>query len=224
MPTTTPPSSYPLGYYILLRSSTYWSRLPTYPTYTSRAMPSTMRSSRLESPRIQRRDSSPRSASKRRPKLLRAAATEPSITTSNASRNALATPQACGRATELLNRVAIVSGSPPESAMRSVSPLSSRSPMYDRQGDVPGSPSSQEEAFDGAHAHHRKLPAVHIRSRSPSPPFFLLGCYWYYHFSYPSFIWLTSLATCQIRADISAFPASTCMKYPLKKKKTRRPR
>jgi hypothetical protein len=54
-----------------------------------------------------RRDSSPHNTSRRRPKLLRACATEPSITASNASCGALATPDSTRRATELLNRVAV---------------------------------------------------------------------------------------------------------------------
>ncbi|KAK4127708.1 hypothetical protein N657DRAFT_223797 [Parathielavia appendiculata] len=79
---------------------------------------------------MQRRDSSERSFSTRRPRLLRATATEPSITTSNASPNALAT-QPGRRASELLSRVAFVSGSPPDSVLRSASMLSTRSSMYD---------------------------------------------------------------------------------------------
>lgn len=55
----------------------------------------------------------------RRPRLLRSSATEPSLTASTASRNALATPQSSRRATDLLNQVAY-SGSPPNCA----SPLS----------------------------------------------------------------------------------------------------
>ncbi|KAK1770574.1 hypothetical protein QBC33DRAFT_272286 [Phialemonium atrogriseum] len=107
-----------------------------------------------DSRRMQRRDSSPRSSSKRRPKLLRAVATEPSITPSNASRNALASSHSCGRATDLLNRVAYISGSPPDSVTRSASPLSARSPMYDRQGDLSSSPSSHSEGFENDHPHH----------------------------------------------------------------------
>ncbi|KAJ0117655.1 hypothetical protein N8I77_009159 [Diaporthe amygdali] len=73
----------------------------------------------------QRRDSS-RSSVSRRPRLLRSSATEPSITPSTASRNALATPGTSRRATDLLNQVAI-STSPPNSS----SPLSQSPTMYD---------------------------------------------------------------------------------------------
>lgn len=117
-----------------------------------------MGSASIDPRRMQRRDSSPRCSSKRRPKLLRAAATEPSITTSNACRNALAN-QSCGRATDLLNRVAYVSGSPPDSAIRSASPLSARAPMYDRidrQTDLSTSPSNHSEgAFEEDHPRDR---------------------------------------------------------------------
>ncbi|KUI58839.1 hypothetical protein VP1G_06117 [Cytospora mali] len=74
---------------------------------------------------MQRRDSS-RSTGGRRPRLLRSSATEPSITTSTASRNALATPGSSRRATDLLNQVAI-SGSPPAPS----SPLSQSPTLYD---------------------------------------------------------------------------------------------
>ncbi|KAI3400177.1 hypothetical protein diail_4062 [Diaporthe ilicicola] len=74
---------------------------------------------------VQRRDSS-RSSGSRRPRLLRSSATEPSITPSTASRNALATPGTSRRATDLLNQVA-VSTSPPNSS----SPLSQSPTMYD---------------------------------------------------------------------------------------------
>ncbi|KAK4203669.1 hypothetical protein QBC40DRAFT_16714 [Triangularia verruculosa] len=92
--------------------------------------------------RMQRRDSSDRSASKRRPRLLRASATEPSITTSNASRNALCS-QSNRRATDLLTR-AFVSGSPPGST----SPLTVRPSMFDsvdRQQELSVSPVSQPD-------------------------------------------------------------------------------
>ncbi|KAK4229863.1 hypothetical protein QBC38DRAFT_358520 [Podospora fimiseda] len=101
------------------------------------------------SARMERRDSSDRNASKRRPRLLRASATEPSITTSNASRDALAN-ESSRRATELLTR-AFVSGSPPDSVLRSTSPISLRSSMFDtldRQGELSSSPVSQPDAFD----------------------------------------------------------------------------
>ncbi|KAK4656555.1 hypothetical protein QC762_205300 [Podospora pseudocomata] len=94
--------------------------------------------------RMQRRDSSDRSASKRRPRLLRATATEPSITTSNASRNALCSQS--NRATDLLTR-AFVSGSPPGSS----SPISVRPSMFDsvdRQQQLSVSPVSQPDSYD----------------------------------------------------------------------------
>ncbi|KAI2623262.1 hypothetical protein GGR54DRAFT_44453 [Hypoxylon sp. NC1633] len=66
---------------------------------------------------VPRRESSPRpkNAERRRPRLLRACATEPSITTSNASKGVLTSPNASRRATELLSRVAVsnASSSPP---------------------------------------------------------------------------------------------------------------
>ncbi|KAK3945022.1 hypothetical protein QBC46DRAFT_131931 [Diplogelasinospora grovesii] len=101
---------------------------------------------------MQRRDSSTRSSSKRRPRLLRSSVTEPSITTSNASRNSLACSGSSRRATDLLSRVAFISGSPPESVIRSSSPMSAgRTPMYDsmgRQGELSSSPVSQSGSFD----------------------------------------------------------------------------
>ncbi|OHE93343.1 hypothetical protein CORC01_11352 [Colletotrichum orchidophilum] len=64
---------------------------------------------------VRRRESSPRPDRRRRPRLLRASATEPTITTtSNASRGAISSPQSSQRATELLSRVAVCSGHPPE--------------------------------------------------------------------------------------------------------------
>ncbi|KAL2119140.1 hypothetical protein VTJ04DRAFT_6100 [Mycothermus thermophilus] len=89
-----------------------------------------------------RRDSSDRSISARMPRLLRATATEPTITTSTASPNALAT-QPGRRASELLSRVAFVSGSPPD-AFRRTSMFDS----VDRQTDLSCSPVSQPETFD----------------------------------------------------------------------------
>lgn len=68
---------------------------------------------------MSRRDSIRSNSGGRRPRLLRSSATEPSLTASTASRNALATPQSSRRATDLLNQVAY-SGSPPNCA----SPLS----------------------------------------------------------------------------------------------------
>lgn len=88
----------------------------------------TMPSPTAESRRVgmQRRDSSRSNSGGRRPRLVRSSATEPSITASTASRNALANPQSSRRATDLLNQIAI-SGSPPNSA----SPLSQSPTMYD---------------------------------------------------------------------------------------------
>jgi hypothetical protein len=102
-----------------------------------------------ESRRQPRRDSSTRSSSRRRPRLLRAAVTEPSITTSNASRNALANSQSSRRATDLLSRVAVISGSPPD--------VSSRTPMFDRvdrPSDPSSSPVNESDGFDSVMPHH----------------------------------------------------------------------
>ncbi|KAK4219386.1 hypothetical protein QBC37DRAFT_134887 [Rhypophila decipiens] len=104
-----------------------------------------------ETRRMQRRDSSTRSSSQRRPRLLRATATEPSIATSNASRNALTNCQSSRRATELLSRVAFISGSPPDSVTRSTSPLSTRTSMFDGQSDMSLSPVSHSDGFDDIH-------------------------------------------------------------------------
>ncbi|KAK4453603.1 hypothetical protein QBC34DRAFT_188733 [Podospora aff. communis PSN243] len=109
-----------------------------------------------ESRPMSRRDSSTRSNSSRRPRLLRASATEPSITTSNACRNALASSQSSRRATELLSRVAFVSGSPPDSVIRSSSPMSARASMYDsvdRQSELSSSPVSHPDGFDELRHH-----------------------------------------------------------------------
>ncbi|KAK5662745.1 hypothetical protein OQA88_6152 [Cercophora sp. LCS_1] len=106
-----------------------------------------------ESRPMSRRDSSARSSSKRRPRLLRAAATEPSITTSNARGNSLASSQS-RRATDLLSRVAFISGSPPDSVIRSPSPLSTRTAMFDnadRRSELSSSPISQPDSFDELH-------------------------------------------------------------------------
>jgi hypothetical protein len=121
-----------------------------------------------DSGRMQRRDSSDRSAGIRRPRLLRASATEVSITTSNASRNALAT-QPGRRATELLSRVAFVSGSPPDSVLRSTSLLSSRTPMFDsvdRQSSLSTSPVSQPDAFLDMHPHQCTSPRRAVEYRT----------------------------------------------------------
>ncbi|KAL2019971.1 hypothetical protein VTK56DRAFT_8971 [Thermocarpiscus australiensis] len=108
-----------------------------------------------ESGRMSRRGSSDRVASTKRPTLLRASATEPSITTSNASRDALATSLG-RRATELLSRVAVISSSPPDSVFRFTCLLSSRTPVFDsvdRQSELSSSPVSQPDTFDDLHAH-----------------------------------------------------------------------
>jgi hypothetical protein len=105
--------------------------------------------------RTSRRDSSPRNAG-RRPRLLRASATEPSITTSNASRNALCNSQSSRRALDMLSRVAIVSGSPPSSVMRSITPISSPplSPTYSQQGDLSTSPLGHDQSLEKIRPHH----------------------------------------------------------------------
>lgn len=137
---------------------------------------------------MSRRDSSTRSSSnKRRPRLLRASATEPSITTSNASRNSLASSHSSRRATELLNKVAFSSGSPPDSLIRPSSPLSTRSAMFDspgRQSDFSTSPVSHQDGFDDMpHRPRMATPellfsAAHILTPRPDT-----GRY----FSFPSF-------------------------------------
>ncbi|KAK7910995.1 hypothetical protein PG985_013476 [Apiospora marii] len=80
--------------------------------------------------RLQRRDSSPRpserSSSRRRPRLLRACVTEPSITTSSACKGVMTSPNSCQRATELLSRVA-VSNAAASNFQLSSSPTSTRS-------------------------------------------------------------------------------------------------
>ncbi|KAI0012807.1 hypothetical protein F4779DRAFT_532869 [Xylariaceae sp. FL0662B] len=72
---------------------------------------------------VPRRESSPRprnsSGDRRRPRLLRACATEPSITTSNACKGVLTTPNTSRRATELLSRVAISNANSSPSSARS---------------------------------------------------------------------------------------------------------
>ncbi|KAI1449779.1 hypothetical protein F5Y02DRAFT_413460 [Annulohypoxylon stygium] len=70
---------------------------------------------------VTRRESSPRpkSAERRRPRLLRACATEPSITTSNACKGVLTSPNMNRRATELLSRVAISNANSSPSSTRS---------------------------------------------------------------------------------------------------------
>jgi hypothetical protein len=70
-----------------------------------------------EQTRTGHRGSSPRLAHPQRPRL-RSCVTAPSITTSNACREALASPQSAERATDLLSRVAVVT-SPSVRAMPS---------------------------------------------------------------------------------------------------------
>ncbi|KAL2157192.1 hypothetical protein VTH06DRAFT_6328 [Thermothelomyces fergusii] len=104
---------------------------------------------------MQRRDSPVRSSSTMRPRFLRATATEPSITTFNASPDALAT-QPGRRASELLSRVAFVSGSSPDPILRSPSLSSTRSSVYDggdRHSELSSSPDSNSGAFDDLHSH-----------------------------------------------------------------------
>lgn len=116
--------------------------------------------------RVSRRDSSPRTGG-RRPRLLRAAATEPSITTSNASRNTIANSQTSRRALDMLSRVAIISGSPPDPIMRSATPISTppMSPLYTQQGSLSTSPLSTAESLEKIRPHHcSSLP-------SPGQPF-----------------------------------------------------
>ncbi|KAI1075252.1 hypothetical protein F5B20DRAFT_585470 [Whalleya microplaca] len=70
---------------------------------------------------VPRRESSPRprNSDRRRPRLLRACATEPSITTSNACKGVLTAPNTSRRATELLSRVAISNATSSPSSGRS---------------------------------------------------------------------------------------------------------
>ncbi|KAL7625467.1 hypothetical protein AAE478_004687 [Parahypoxylon ruwenzoriense] len=72
---------------------------------------------------VARRDQSPgwprTSSERRRPRLLRACATEPSITTSNACKGLLTSPNTNRRATDLLSRVAISNATSSPSSTRS---------------------------------------------------------------------------------------------------------
>ncbi|KAI2608330.1 uncharacterized protein GGS25DRAFT_270581 [Hypoxylon fragiforme] len=91
--------------------------LPTYlPTYLGKNS-TKMAAARYSPDNLSRREASPRpkNAERRRPRLLRACATEPSITTSNACKGVLTAPNTSRRATDLLSRVAIsnASSSPP---------------------------------------------------------------------------------------------------------------
>lgn len=108
----------------------------------------------LDYERMSRRDSS--SSTKRRPRLLRACVTEPSLTASNASRDALANPQSSRRATDLLSRVVFTGGSSPESLYRGGSspPSSSQSPFFERMArtdELCSSPTSHSETMDDVH-------------------------------------------------------------------------
>ncbi|KAI1106100.1 hypothetical protein F4804DRAFT_330660 [Jackrogersella minutella] len=80
-----------------------------------------MATSRYSPDIVPRRESSPRpkNSDRRRPRLLRACATEPSITTSNACKGVLTNPNASRRATELLSRVAVSHANSSPSSTRS---------------------------------------------------------------------------------------------------------
>ncbi|KAI6090827.1 hypothetical protein F4821DRAFT_227974 [Hypoxylon rubiginosum] len=70
---------------------------------------------------VPRRESSPRPkhTERRRPRLLRACATEPSITTSNACKALLTSPNTSRRAADMLSRVAISNANSSPSSTRS---------------------------------------------------------------------------------------------------------
>lgn len=97
---------------------------------------------------MSRRDSIRSNSGGRRPRLLRSSATEPSITASTASRNALATPQSARRATDLLNQVAF-SSSPPNSA----SPLSQSPTSMGYETPSLGSMSREAVDLEGFRPH-----------------------------------------------------------------------
>ncbi|KAI0119241.1 hypothetical protein F4814DRAFT_233589 [Daldinia grandis] len=80
-----------------------------------------MATSRYSPDIVPRRESSPRpkNTERRRPRLLRACATEPSITTSNACKGLLTSPNTSRRATDLLSRVAISNANSSPSSTRS---------------------------------------------------------------------------------------------------------
>ncbi|OTA78839.1 hypothetical protein M434DRAFT_38424 [Hypoxylon sp. CO27-5] len=80
-----------------------------------------MATARYSPDMVPRRESSPRpkTTERRRPRLLRACATEPSITTSNACKGVLTSPNTNRRATELLSRVAISNANSSPSSTRS---------------------------------------------------------------------------------------------------------
>jgi hypothetical protein len=122
----------------------------TTPTYTTNTA-MTSQSADTRRVQMQRRDSSPRNSLKRRPRLLRAAVTEPSITTSSVGRNALASSQSSRRATDLLNRVVVISGSSGDHIVRPASPMFTRPNPYDtrtRQMDMSSSPDSSPGSFE----------------------------------------------------------------------------
>ncbi|ELQ43609.1 hypothetical protein OOU_Y34scaffold00140g17 [Pyricularia oryzae Y34] len=90
--------------------------------------------------RMGRRDSASSSTKRSsRPRLLRASATEPSLSASTATHGALASPphSSSRRATDILNRVAYISGT---------SPPSGQSPLYEgmneRNDTLSSSPTS----------------------------------------------------------------------------------
>ena len=123
----------------------------------------------------QRRDSSSSTSSNaRRPRLLRASATEPSIATSNACRGVLASPQSSRRATDLLSQVAYVCGSPPESLLRGSSPPSTQSPVYARtqreeRGDsISSSTTTQSDSLDEIRPYQCWCSLLRVRSRPSS--------------------------------------------------------
>ncbi|KAI1391141.1 uncharacterized protein F4822DRAFT_175611 [Hypoxylon trugodes] len=80
-----------------------------------------MATARYSPDTVPRRESSPRpkNTDRRRPRLLRACATEPSITTSNACKGVLTTPNTSRRATDLLSRVAVSNANSSPSSTRS---------------------------------------------------------------------------------------------------------
>ncbi|KAI1377341.1 hypothetical protein F4677DRAFT_444572 [Hypoxylon crocopeplum] len=80
-----------------------------------------MATARYSPDTLPRRESSPRpkNTERRRPRLLRACATEPSITTSNACKGVLTSPNTSRRATDLLSRVAVSNANSSPSSARS---------------------------------------------------------------------------------------------------------
>ncbi|KAI1805538.1 hypothetical protein F4811DRAFT_551808 [Daldinia bambusicola] len=115
-----------------------------------------MATSRYSPDLLPRRESSPRptknlsSAEKRRrPRLLRACATEPSITTSNACRGLLTSPNNTGsrRATDLLSRVAVVSSCPSAANPSSSSASSNAHHHHHHHASSSSPPSSARSSF-----------------------------------------------------------------------------